>query len=281
MVKKAVQQFQLGTVMNSEKEVKSTLEALKNAGYDGIELCGFMIRPSGVFVKLLTKAAGMPIGRGGKLDWPALMKDFSLDVIGIHEDMGRLEKETAAIIEEAHTYDTGFITLTGMYGFNYSDRDEVLKLSERLNNAGRKLSAEGISLLYHNHNVELAKVSPDKTAYELLMESLNPEYVNFEFDSYWMTDAGANVPKVMEALGSRMKLWHINDRGIKKSGMSVTPIAKYDSKELGYGCMDLDGLSKIALQNGISAVILESHRNWAEGSPVRSAEISAEYLKKL
>ena len=280
MITKAVQQFQLGTVMNTEKEVRGTLASLINAGYDGIELCGFMIRPTGMFVKLLTRAVGMPIGRGGKLDWPALIREFDLKVPGIHEDIGRLEKESRAVINQAHTFDTKYVILTGMYGYNYCDRESVLRLADRLNVIGRQLTGENLSFLYHNHNVELAKVAPHQTAYELLIQNLDPDYVNFEFDSYWMTDAGVNVSEIMKELGSRMKLWHINDRGIKKEGTAMTPIAKYDSKELGYGCMDLDTLMKIALHNGIDAVILESHRNWAGGSPVKSFELSAEYLKK-
>ena len=64
MVTKAVQQFMLGSVLKNETQARETLAALKNAGYDGIELCGFMIHPIGFMVKLLTRAAGMPVGKG-------------------------------------------------------------------------------------------------------------------------------------------------------------------------------------------------------------------------
>ena len=60
MPTKAVQQFMLGTVLSNENEARQTLAAMKAAGYDGIELCGFMIHPIGFMVRLLTKAAGMP-----------------------------------------------------------------------------------------------------------------------------------------------------------------------------------------------------------------------------
>ena len=59
---KAVQQFMLGTAMNNETQAVNTMKKMKAAGYDGIELCGFMIHPSGFMVKLMTKAAGMPGG---------------------------------------------------------------------------------------------------------------------------------------------------------------------------------------------------------------------------
>ncbi len=44
---KAIQQFMLGTVMNNEAQAVHTMKKMKAAGYEGIELCGFMIHPSG------------------------------------------------------------------------------------------------------------------------------------------------------------------------------------------------------------------------------------------
>ena len=84
MATKAVQQFMLGTVLGSEGEARQTLAAMKEAGYDGIELCGFMIHPIGFAVKMLTKAAGMPVGKGGNLDWHKLVRDTGLQVVSLH-----------------------------------------------------------------------------------------------------------------------------------------------------------------------------------------------------
>ena len=77
-----------------------------------------------------------------------------------------------------------------------------------------------------------------------------------------------------------MKLWHINDRGTRMTGSAMTPILKTDSMELGTGNMDLEGMTEIAKENGIEAVILESHRNWIEGSPVKSLQLSAQWLNE-
>ena len=71
----------LGTVLGNETQARETLAAMKTAGYDGIELCGFMIHPIGFMVRLLTKAAGMPVGKGGNLDWHKLVKDADLQVV--------------------------------------------------------------------------------------------------------------------------------------------------------------------------------------------------------
>ena len=142
------------------------------------------------------------------------------------------------------------------------------------------LAEQGIELLYHNHNCELRRVNAAQTAYDILLEETDPAYVNFEFDSYWFAEGGADALYWMKRLGSRMKLWHINDRGSRIAGASMTPILKTDSMELGTGNMPLDSLMAQAKSVGVDAVILESHRNWIDKSPVKSFQLSAKYLNE-
>ena len=280
MVQKAVQQFMLGSVLKNEASVKETLAAIKAAGYDSIELCGFMLHPMGFAVRMLTKAAGMPVGSGGNLDWERLVKESGLNVVSVHQDLGSIERDAKAVAEEAKKFGTDKVVITGMYRFDYGSEKAVRELAQRLNEAGKCLAEQGIQLLYHNHNCELRKVNPQKCAYDILLEETDPEYVNFEFDSYWFTEGGGDAKLWIRRLGNRMKLWHINDRGTRMTGPAMTPILKTDSMELGTGNMDLAGLSEIAKENGIEAVILESHRNWIENSPVKSLQLSAQWLNQ-
>ena len=278
-MKKAVQQIMLGTVTGNESQARETLRTIKAAGYDGLELNRFMIHPSSLMVRLMTRAAGMPTGNGGKLDWHALLRESGLQVISLHADLGSLEREAETVIAEAKSFGTDKVVITGMYRFDYADEVAVLELAKRLNQTGETLQAQGIDLLYHNHNVELLPVRAGRRAYEILLDETDPAFVNFEFDSYWFTDGGADAKLWMKKLGSRMKLWHINDRGSRQSGPAMTPILKADSMELGTGNMDLDGLKDIADENGVEAVVLESHKNWIDKDPVKSLELSAKWLK--
>lgn len=280
MAKKAVQQFMLGTVTSKEPQARQTLASIKAAGYDGIELCGFMIHPTGFMVRMMTKAAGMPTGGGGKLDWHRLVADSGLEVVSLHYDLGSIERDAKAAAEEARSFGTDKIVITGMYRFAYGDESEVRNLASRLNDAGEALEREGVHLLYHNHNCELQRLSGGKRAYDILIDGTSPDLVNFEFDSYWFAEGGADPAYWMERLGTRMRLWHIADRGARLSGPAMTPILKSDSVELGTGNMPLDTLAEKAKANGIDAVILESHHNWIDKSPVKSLEKSAEWLNE-
>ena len=279
-MKKAVQQIMLGTVTGNEAAARSTLQRIKAAGYDGLELNRFMIHPSSMMVRLMTRAAGMPTGKGGNLDWKKLIREADLSVISLHTDLGSLERESETVAAEAHELGTDKLVITGMYRFDYSDEKAVRELAARLNRTGEALKKMGLSLLYHNHNVELLQVKPGLRACDLLLSETDPACVGFEFDSFWFTDGGADAKDWMRRLGNRMKLWHITDRGCRQSGPAMTPILKQDSVELGTGNMDLDGLRALADESGIEAIVLESHRNWIDKDPVKSLELSAKWLKE-
>lgn len=280
-VQTGVQQIMLGTVTKSYDQALSTLKRIRAAGYDGVELNSFMIHPTSFLVRMLTKAAGMPTGAGGKLDWKKLIRESGLQVISLHTDLGSLKKDPDHVAGEAKEFGTPYVVITGMYRFDYTDQALLDGLCRDLNECGQKLAAHGIQLLYHNHNIEWQKVRGGSVcAYDYILSHTDPRYVNFEFDSYWPTEAGVNVPKVMKQLSSRMKLWHVTDRGTRLSGTPMTPILKSDSMELGAGNMDLGLLESIAMENGVSGIVLETHRNWIDKDPLKSIELSGKWLEE-
>lgn len=276
MAIRAIQQFQLRTVIGTEEKARNTLRLMEEAGYNGIELCSFMIHKMPWTVRALTRMAGMPMGRSGHLDWHALLEETNLSVVSIHQDLGTIQRAPQEVIADAKSYGTKYVVITGMHHFDYSDKEAVDQLITDLNTCGRTLKEEGIELLYHNHNCEFRKID-GQTAYERIVEQTDPAYVNFEFDSYWPTEAGVNAAAWMQRLGNRMKLYHINDRGSRVSG-KTSSILTSDSMELGYGNMDLTTMVDIAKENGVDAIVLESHRNWVDKSPIKSFQCSAQFL---
>ncbi len=280
MVVKAVQQIMLGSVCKTEAQTRETLKKIKEAGFDGIELNGFMIQPTSFLVRAMTKAAGMPVGKGGNFDWVRLVKEADLKVVSLHSDLGTLKREPEKVIAQAKAFDTDKVVITGMYRFDYSDLEAVDALCKDLNSCGARLREAGIQLLYHNHNCEFRKLSNGTTAYAYIVENTDANCVNFEFDSYWPTEAGVDAYELMLLLGERMKLYHVNDRGTKVTGPAMTPILKSDSMELGTGNMNLHKLLDQACNVNVEAIILESHKNWIENSPIKSIQVSGEFMKK-
>ena len=214
-----IQQLQLGSILRNEDSAERALRELGAVGFRHIELDGFMIHKTPMIARALLTLSGMGIKRSQSLDWKSLLNKSSLSPISIHEDLKTLEENFFLVQEDIATYGPKYVVLTGLYRFPYDDEEEIGKLIVRLNRLGRKLKSEGVSFLYHNHSVEFQRLSPESTVLQMLLEGLNPDWVNFEFDSYWALDAGADPLSWMDKLGSRIKLYHICDRGCRKKGL--------------------------------------------------------------
>ncbi|MCR5006626.1 MAG: sugar phosphate isomerase/epimerase, partial [Clostridiales bacterium] len=129
-MKTYVQQIMLGTVTGKPDQALATLQRIKAAGYDGLELNRFMIHPSSLMVRMMTRAAGMPTGKGGSLDWHSLLQEAGLDVVSLHADLGSLQREPQAVIQEARSFGTNTVVITGMYRFHYQDAETVRGLAK-------------------------------------------------------------------------------------------------------------------------------------------------------
>ena len=280
-MKFGIQQLQLGSILKNESMAKKALYALKESHYCGIELNGFMLRKSPWIVKVLTGLYGMPIKNSNRFDWKRLLSECHLDVISIHEDIDTLEKRQDLIYEEAEKYQTDKIILTGMYNYDYANKDAVASLCHRLNKIGKELKTHNLKFLYHNHNVEFVRFTDKKTAYDYLIEHLDEDYVNFEFDSYWPATSGIDSAYYMRKLGKRLVLHHICDHGNLTQKKFLTPIIKNEAVELGSGNLPLKTYLEIDSLQGVETIILEQHRHYIHNNPIESFVQSADYLKNL
>lgn len=280
---KAVQQFMLASVLRSEGDAARVLERVRAVGYDAIELNAFMTSGTPLVVRALTRLAGMPVGRGGSFDWPRLLLGACLVASAYHVDLGSLERDAGAVVEAAHALGTSELVITALYRFDYADAGAVRSLARRLDAAGRAVAERGSRLSYHNHNAEFLRVEGERSAYDLLLDETDPGLVSFELDTYWAAEAGMDTVRLMRrvAAGGRLSAWHVSDRRpqVPRRGM-LTPMLTSDACELGHGCLPLDTLMGEALAGGVRSVVLETHRNWTGGSPVRSLEESAHFLNE-
>ena len=205
MAIKGIQQFQLREEFGSEEKARQTLQAVKDAGFEGIELNTFMIHKMSFAVRMLCRLAGMSLGASGNINWPTFVKEMDLKVISLHDHLDSILNQSEQVIQQAKAFETEYIVITGMRKFDFSNQTAVHELVEKLNSAGEKLAAGGIQLLYHNHNSDFRKLPSGQSAYDYLIEQTNPAWVNFEFDSYWAAEAGCDVEAIMHRLVTRMK----------------------------------------------------------------------------
>ena len=239
-----------------------------------------MLHPAPFLVRLLTRTAGMPIGRCVHFDWPKLIRESGLKVPAIHYSLDTAENDPDKLFAEAEQFKNHYVVIAGIYRFDFTNSEKVRELASRLNRCGSRLKRGGIELLYHNHNIEFLPTDEGPSAYDILLKETDPDAVNFETDFYWAADAGIGVRELLEKTGERMKLCHISDRGNREAFKSIKPIVKMENTELGRGSLDLKAVIEAAKAWGTEAVILEMTRNHLHNNPIESAEVSAEWLRQ-
>ena len=280
MIKIGVQQIMLSSLSKNDETLLESLKRVKEYGYDSIELNSFMIHPSSFLVRTLTRAAGMAVGNTGKRDWKNLIPQSGLKVISLHSDLNSIERDPKSVAEEALEYGTDKVVITGMYRYDYTSSSSLSSLAARLDEGGRRLKEYGVSLLYHNHNIETVKDEKGRTALDVIINGTNGDYVSFELDTFWLSEAGCPLEEWMKKMGGRLKLWHIADRGWRGNSKQIAPIVKSGSVELGTGNLPLERLLSIAKENQVQGIVLESHNNWIDNDPLESIRISGQWLKK-
>ena len=280
MIEIGVQQIMLSSLSKNDETLLESLKRVKEYGYDSIELNSFMIHPSSFLVRTLTRAAGMAVGNTGKRDWKNLILQSGLKVISLHSDLNSIERDPKSVAEEALEYGTDKVVITGMYRYDYTSSSSLSSLTARLDECGRRLKEYGVSLLYHNHNIETVKDEKGRTALDVIINGTNGDYVSFELDTFWLSEAGCPLEEWMKKMGGRLKLWHIADRGWRGNSKQIAPIVKSGSVELGTGNLPLERLLSIAKENQVQGIVLESHNNWIDNDPLESIRISGQWLKK-
>ena len=84
------------------------------------------------------------------------------------------------------------------------------RLAGLLNGRARALSVHGITLGYHNHNVEFAPIG-GATGWQVLLDETDPDLVHFELDLGWIAAAGLDPARTIAALGRRVRWLHVKD----------------------------------------------------------------------
>ncbi|MBA2718137.1 MAG: TIM barrel protein [Chloroflexi bacterium] len=88
--------------------------------------------------------------------------------------------------------------------------EEIGALAAELNAVARRAAARGLRVGYHNHHFELETMIDGRHALEVFADKLDPEVV-LEVDTYWAFVGGADVPALLQRLGSRVVALHVKD----------------------------------------------------------------------
>jgi sugar phosphate isomerase/epimerase len=156
--------------------------------------------------------------------------------------------------------------------------DAIRRLADKLNSAGEKCRAAGLTFCYHNHAFEFEPMA-GTTPLEALLNHTDKKLVGLELDVFWASVAGHDPAEMLQKLAGRVHLLHLKDKA------SGTPVMYKESpgakafKEIGNGVLDWPKILRAAEAARVEHYFVEQDQT--PGNPVDSLRLSMEYLKKL
>jgi sugar phosphate isomerase/epimerase len=213
--------------------------------------------------------------------WPAL-KATSLKPVSIHLNESTIVRGSGDDLARA-------VDKVKEHGFSYAvfpwvnppDRgglDKMRALAEKLNKAGEKCRAAGLTFCYHNHAFEFEPME-GSTRFQVLLDTLDKKLVNFEIDVFWVSVAGHDPVDILKQLSGRVKLLHLKDKAQGTPVLYKESVPASTFKEVGHGVIDFPAVLRAAESAGVAHYFVEQDQT--PGDPIESLRQSFDYISKL
>ncbi|MBT0670133.1 sugar phosphate isomerase/epimerase [Novosphingobium profundi] len=128
------------------------------------------------------------------------------------------------------------------------------RTADLLNARAAAFAPHGISLAYHNHNVEFEPIEGGPTGWDILMERTDPRLVRLEIDLGWVAAAGLDPAAFVSRYTGRVDKVHVKD-----ILASTTPnfAFRQDPASVGAGMLDWDRVLPAAYAAGVRHFYVE------------------------
>ncbi|WP_129359537.1 MULTISPECIES: sugar phosphate isomerase/epimerase family protein [Micrococcaceae] len=260
------------------------LERIKGLGYESVEV------------------SQIPMNEANTNDLERGVRELGLSVGALSVALKKtatatgdaLDTDFEKVVSDCRRLDVSFVRI-GMMPFDAMASKEACEAWGReCEKAGRRLAAEGITLCYHNHHVDLAQFDGERIFD--IVRRLAPS-VRFEVDLHWVQRGGMNPLDMLKEYSGVCKLIHVKDYRVvplPAENMALledqTPEAHAEFMrrfallpqfaEVGAGNMNWPELLPAALEAGAEHFFVEQDELYGR-DPFDCLADSREYLRSI
>ncbi len=257
----------------AEKDFKGTMQAVKDMGYQGVELAGLYD---------LTKE-----------EVKSILDEVGLVCVSAHVPLVEMMADIEAVLDTYTYLGCKYIAIP------YIDEDKrpntpgfepALKEFDRIGAACR---ARGVTLLYHNHDFEYVKVANGQFGLDYMYSTISPDHLQTELDLCWVKVAGQSPVEYLKKYAGRAPVVHLKDYfkegevgkmyeliGIDSEEEEVKPEGHFEFRPIGCGMQYFPPILETCVEIGAEWVVVEQDESVARTS-MEAIEISRKYLKGL
>jgi sugar phosphate isomerase/epimerase len=154
-------------------------------------------------------------------------------------------------------------------GIDFADADSVTTLVRKLDAAGARFRAAGLTLGYHNHDIEFWKFR-GAPALDYIYAHTDPCNLVGELDTYWVHYGGGDCVDWCRKLRGRLPFIHLKDYAITRERRPVYC-------EIGAGTLPFPQIIREAELSGCQWFIVE--QDTCPRDPFESLKISFDYIR--
>lgn len=245
------QLFTLRTYLQTESDIRLTLEKVAQMGYKIVQVSGM-----------------------GTID-PRLLREIcdqlELKIVLTHNSAERILYDTDKLIEEHNILGCDYIGLGGMPD-KYRSNFWIDQFGKDFLEPAKKIAASGKLFMYHNHNFEFERTPDGRLLMEHLLDQLPAELMGITLDTYWVQAGGADIYQWLEILKDRIPCVHFKDMGISGWNPIMAPV--------GEGNLNFPAIVKKLEEIGQTKYALVE-QDTCQGSPFDCLKKSYDYLKSI
>jgi sugar phosphate isomerase/epimerase len=195
------------------KDFPGTLKMLAGAGFQTIEMCSPVGYDDSGFGGL-TKYKGSELRK--------IINDAGLQCISSHFGLDELRKNQEERIAWAKDLGLEQMLVASLDGPKHPTMDDVKRAAEEYNKIGEKAAEAGIRQGLHNENFETSSVNGKRT-YDVLIELLDPRYVNFQFQISTISE-GFDAAQYFDKYPGRFFSMHV--QGWNTATKKIAPVGQ-------------------------------------------------------
>jgi sugar phosphate isomerase/epimerase len=227
------------------QDFPGTIKILAAAGFQTIELCspvGYQDAGFGA----LAKFSGAELRK--------IFADHGVKCFSSHFDINELRKDLPGRIAWAKDVGLSQMLVPSLDGPKNPTLGDVKRAADEYNKIGEQTAQAGIQQGLHNEDFELTTVDGKRT-YDLLLERLDPKFVNFQFQISTISK-GYDAAEYFMKYPGRFFSMHV--QGWSASTKKITPV--------GEGTLDWKKIFTAARTGGVKNYFVEMNLDFMKAS---------------
>lgn len=256
---------------DAERDLAGTLREIAEMGYEGVELAGLY-------------------GHSAE-EVRDLAQELGLTVISAHVGLAEFRQGVAETVAKYRTAGCRYLAVPHLAAEDRPDGANFPQAAKEIAAIAEECARQGLTLLYHNHDFEFAKLPDGRTELEALYACAPETLLQTEIDVCWVTVVGEDPAALIRKYAGRAPLVHLKDFTGDRSaehyeslGLEHRPAPgaePFSFRPVGSGTVAIPAVLEAAKEAGTCWAIVELDEPAEGQTALESVRLSAAYARSV